>query len=675
MSEGRPRPAEESGIETTEVPEVPIARKAGAALQSEDSLEMTGMGVGSPASEEREAGEAEKAGKFGGSPSPGSADSTPTLAPKMDKKVRLLGYGNVHAAIWYLAIPCCICNAVSTLMSTIDGKLAAGKVGQEALTAESNFLPLEMITTIYVTISFACGATSFISPLLGNGNVREAKRYATYFVILSLVWSTLVPIIFLPWLDTLLRLLGCTTPNMLMYGRQYAIPMLSVGAYFSTFSMSTGHLLRCQNRAMLAMARQLTQSAIQIVFLCIFYYGIVDGLGIVQMYTTSAASLIASAIVAVWLILALTNTRVGKLQAHFTVTIDFRVVKPFDWKIVWRLILYGIPDFASYVQTGVAILCGVGILAKKGGDDAIVLMTAFGLQYRFSPFLLVPTQSFSQAFGPIFGYALGTHNYKRAMETMTATLFWMTSITLLIYIPYMTCHRYIAEFLIQDERSRQELSSALLLGTAILPLVPCFLIVNDVNQMEHRSMLAIGVQLSRTAIVIIAEYALVYGTGNPHSIFYSFMVGDIIGSIFGIICFICFYVKYYRLWKKQQAMENEMGAEAAANLRPHDFGIKPTKFAPPMELTGPPADPTHGVAPPRAGNPDSPGVADSKVSMLGSSTLNEPIEMRPVQSTQRLQQPAGSEYDASTDQLVITEAPVTPPARERSGLTREAPAE
>lgn len=652
---------EESGIDAIS------PQRPGLAVQSEDSLETVGQSPGSPVSEERNAqdlGEAEAR-------SAGSKATTDALVPKMDRKVRLLGHGNVHAAIWYLAIPCCICNALSTLMATIDGKLAAGKIGQEALTAESNFLPLEMIVNIYVTISFACGATSFISPLLGNGNIRESKRYAIYFVILSLIWSTLVPIIFIPWLDTLLGLLGCTTPGMLMYGRQYAIPILSVGAYLSTFSMSTGHLLRCQNRGMLAMARQITQSGLQIILLCIFYYGVVGGLGIKQMYTTAAASLIANAVVAVWMILAFTNTRVGKVQSHFTITLDFRVVRPFDWKIVGRILLYCIPDFASYIQTGVAILCGVGILAKTGGEDTLVLMTAFGLQYRFSPFLLVPTQSFSQAFGPVFGYALGTGNYKRAMSAMTSTLFWMTSVTLLIYIPYMTCHRYIAEFLIQDERSRQELSSALLLGTALLPLVPCFLIVNDVNQMEHRSMVAIGVQLSRTAIVVIAEYALVYGTGNPRSIFYSFLIGDAIGSVFGIICFVCFYVKYYRLWKKSEAAAERLGADTAASLRSHDYGIKPTKFAPPAD---PPAAP-RGVAPPVVSGPDSPG-GDAKLSMLGSSTVTESIEMRPVRSAgdgSGANQPAGSEFEASTDPLVTRIPSRSPLAREQSGLSREHP--
>ena len=175
-----------------------------------------------------------------------------------------------------------------------------------------------------------------------------------------------------------------------------------------------------------------------------------------------------------------------------------------------------------------------------------------------SPLVGISNQSFGLAFGPAFGYALGAKNYKRAREAMMLTFLWSTGLCIVFYL---VMNFGVEAFCLSMMQNYQPMADDSTFGfrtiNAMMPALPCYLMMNDVYQMQQKPFKSILIQLTRTLSVIFCVLIVSYGMQNHKGVYYGYVVGDAIGSIVGIIT----WIYTYRLLGKVE--RGEMTAEQA----------------------------------------------------------------------------------------------------------------
>lgn len=142
------------------------------------------------------------------------------------------------------ALPNIIMMVFLSLYTIIDGMFISRFVGELALSAINMFYPITSFQ-LALGVMLGTGGSAIIALKMGKGNIQEAKEDFTSITLVAIVIGLLFTIICIPFLNTILNLLGTSSAQM-SYCKIYAktllyfSPMMFLQVLFQMFFVTAG---------------------------------------------------------------------------------------------------------------------------------------------------------------------------------------------------------------------------------------------------------------------------------------------------------------------------------------------------------------------------------------------------------------------------------------------------
>lgn len=557
----------------------------------------------------------------------------PTQQEKQDKRARdmqrsedrakiqlqRLGSDPVLPLLLKFSVPSIIGMICTTIYSNADVSFIGQYEGNIGLAAAGIFTPFQGLVYLAFCLALAIGASATISPALGRKDYNGANDAFFHFMIIGMIYAVVAPVIFVPWMRTLARLLGAGAGVIEEYTVNYAYVMSGVGpiAYFLGISLIP--ITRNENRPVVAMILQICAAVLN-VFLDAILFPLAGWY--LHIQAAAIATVVANLVVGLVIILNFSGVlRQGLLR--FTIR-KIREIKP---KMFWQILMIGLPQFIVMMPSNLCPILGNSIIRKLDISPWMPHLTplqdtilrdsyqgAYGIAVRVSLICGMPANGIYQGFLSILGYNLGAKNYKRVYQLIYVTMACIFIIMAVLWgIMQGIANYFVLIYINKGEQNLQDLAAKLLrLTIAGYPVLGFIFIASAIAQMEHRPWIALVLQLSRAALTISFLYLFPYVIfkGSIISLFYSFMVGDISMSLISLIVLWYYLVKYKRLAKKQEAEKGD-AAHGDAEMTEHTVmtSVTATVTDPNVGNMSPFED-----APPSSANLGCMSVADPKES-------------------------------------------------------------
>lgn len=170
------------------------------------------------------------------------------------EKLQQLGTKNTMALIIQQSVPNLFALISLCMYGIVDSIYIGQYLPESSLAAMSVVSPLENLFINIVMTALSVGAVSVIGPAIGAGKIDYAKTCLTNFLYEGLIFCILIPMIFLPWMKTLISLVGASTDDVKRQSYDYALWMFLVGPIVYLANGGMLPVLRTENRNTLAMA-------------------------------------------------------------------------------------------------------------------------------------------------------------------------------------------------------------------------------------------------------------------------------------------------------------------------------------------------------------------------------------------------------------------------------------
>ncbi|CAL6085383.1 Na+_driven multidrug efflux pump [Hexamita inflata] len=487
---------------------------------------------------------------------------------KQDKIINRLRDFNVDTLIWYFALPAIVANVVSAVTNIAQQNLMKKFIGDVGVAAQGVVQPLELILTMYISVGLSGGLVSFVSPALGKGDYYTVQKYFMHYMIYLFLIMIIVPVFTLPFMGKIVISLGAEEgTDMFKYAKQYGYVIFSIGTLVYSINYGFGNILRATSRSLFNAIKQIFTACIEFLMVYIFYTFVVQK-GHVQTYTNAAAPVIANFITGCAVISLFIPFK--RLNRTYKLKFAHKGWKPFDFLAMVEMLIIAIPDLLTQFQGPVVKIVGNKIIAKitksyaqKKYQVAVLQMVA-----NLSALVNTSNQSFGFAFGPSFGYALGMKNWNRVREIMRKTFYYQTGLNLILWIIMNGTVYYYSNALIHGYWPMvDDCTFGFRCFNAVMPLLTCFLCVNDINQMEQKPIKATLIQFSRMVLVIVMQPIISYSINNVKGIYYGVLVGDLAACIIGMINFVERYMIYGKLERGEITTQQARIAEVTGDMK------------------------------------------------------------------------------------------------------------
>lgn len=275
---------------------------------------------------------------------------------------------------------------VFSLYSMVDGIFVSKGVGSEALAAVNISTPY--INTLFaLSILFATGASTVVSIKLGNSESKKANEYFTLNLVTISIISAIIMLFSLLNLDKIAVFLGSTS-STIEYVKEYlGTIMLFVLFYLGSYYLEV--LIKSDGYPHLAtvgvIISAITNIVLDYIFVLKLGYGVQGAAfatGIARIFSFS-------------FFLTHFLRKRGKLKF-----IKFK----FDFSIIKRVILIGIPDSTTEISIAVIVLIFNQSILKVIGEEALV---SYSVVCYINTLVLTTMMGISQGIQPMCSYYHG----------------------------------------------------------------------------------------------------------------------------------------------------------------------------------------------------------------------------------------------------------------------------
>lgn len=290
---------------------------------------------------------------------------------------------------------------VFSLYSMVDGIFVSKGVGSEALAAVNISTPY--INTIFaLSILFSTGATTIVSMTLGNGDNKKANEYFTLNTVTVSILSAIIIIFSLFNLDKISVFLGATN-STIDYVKEYlGTIILFVGFYIVSYSLEV--LIKSDGYPHLAtigvLISAITNIVLDYIFVIQLNYGVQGA-----AFATGIARVLSFSFFFIHFL-----RKKGKLQF-----VKFK----FDFNILKRIVLIGIPDFTTEVSLAIVVLIFNQSILRVIGEDALV---SYSVVCYINILVLTTMMGISQGIQPICSYYYGKKDQKSVLAILNMGL-------------------------------------------------------------------------------------------------------------------------------------------------------------------------------------------------------------------------------------------------------------
>ncbi|MBQ7219982.1 MAG: MATE family efflux transporter [Synergistaceae bacterium] len=292
------------------------------------------------------------------------------------------------------------------------------------------------LVLIAMGIIFMAGAMSFISRSLGAGQKERADNIASFCVWGSLATGTVMAVIFMFFIEKILRAIGAS-PETFRLAYSY-LSIVIASAPFVLFSMACGGIMRAENHATGAMIGQIFGNMLNVVLdpVMILYFG----WGITGAAIATSVSIVLGAMYYAGYFLA----------GRSTISIHIKHFKIRDG-IAWGVLAIGIPSCLDLWLMSIAQIL-MNSLMSAYGDMAVA---AAGVVMRIDQITGLFAMGAGQGIQPLLGFSVGAQDWERYRAMLKFALnFTITLSLMMIAGCYLFTRNIVSIFLSEPEAFR-----------------------------------------------------------------------------------------------------------------------------------------------------------------------------------------------------------------------------
>lgn len=318
-------------------------------------------------------------------------------------KMALLGSAPVPKALTALGIPIMTGMLINALYNLADAYFVGG-LGESPMGAVSIVFPLGQ-AAVGFGLMFGSGAASYLSRLLGRGDMKTASKAASTALYSSLILGAAVIIPAVLFIRPLLALLGATAtimPYAVSYGRIY------VGScMFSVFNVTMNNIAASEGAAKTALRALLSGAVLNIALDPIFIYAL--DMGVTGAAAATAISQLVSSLVYASYILRKKSAFSFRLK-------DFSP----SMHLYAEVLKTGIPTLSFQLLTSLSIAL-TNRAASPYGDGVIAGMGAVS---RIMSMCTLVVFGFLKGFQAVAGFSYGAGDFIRLKKAVKTSLLW-----------------------------------------------------------------------------------------------------------------------------------------------------------------------------------------------------------------------------------------------------------
>ncbi len=304
----------------------------------------------------------------------------------------------IGSLLFKKAAPTVLIQLITVIYNTADTYFVA-KIDTAASAAVGVVFSL-MAVIQAVGGSIGMGATSLISPMLGQKRVDDASTVGTSASLMSIIAGTVIGLFGLLLLSPLVRLIGARD-EVVPYAMDYARFIL-IGAPFMTSSFVLNNILRSEGQATYSMLAMITGGILNLFIDPLLIFGFQMGIAGAALATmlSQMTSFIIMAII------FLRDRSIVRLRPKYIGR------KPSTYLHIVRM---GVP---TLFRQGMASLSSalLNIQAAPFGAAAVAAISIANKLYMFVRHIVL---GIGQGFQPIAGYCFGAERYSRVKK-----VFW-----------------------------------------------------------------------------------------------------------------------------------------------------------------------------------------------------------------------------------------------------------
>jgi putative MATE family efflux protein len=319
-----------------------------------------------------------------------------------DKRIDLLKNAPVKKAINKMAMPAIIGLLVMAIYNVVDTMFVAW-IGTKATGATQVVLPIMLLASA-IGLAFGIGGGSYLSRLLGKGDMKKAEQVASTSFYTGLLAGLIFTVLCLSFFEGILTFFGANK-DIMSLTKSYGLYIV-LGSIVLVLNMVLNNLLRSEGSAKLSMFGMAAGAILNIVldplFIFVFDWGI------------AGAAIATTLSQCVTFVILISHYIKRKTVIHLTIkSIQLK------WEIYKEILVVGTPTFFKQLLFSLSIALLNQSSITYGGAD---LLAATGVITRVT---MLPTNivfGLGQGFQPVAGYNIGAGDKKRVMDSLKYTI-------------------------------------------------------------------------------------------------------------------------------------------------------------------------------------------------------------------------------------------------------------
>jgi len=435
-----------------------------------------------------------------------------------NKRYLILKDKSVFKGLIILAIPIMFNNFVKTIHDIVD-MFFVSKIngyGTDAVSSISITFPV-FFMFISLGIGLGVAGTSIISQYLGSAQEKEAKKFATNLVVLSLfigLFLNVIAYLGAPFIMKVMGADGFTLENSVKYLqiRSFELPVLFLFFAYTAIRQASGDTITPMFIGVITVFLNIVLSP----FLILGY-----GLGVPgAAYATLASYLIVLPII------------LYKLRKDTSgIVLDFEFIKPNKY-VVNDLVRTAIPSSLGQSFTAVGFIVLTSFILSYGDDT----VAAFSVSNRISSLILHPAMALGAVLSAYVGQNIGNLNVPRAKEAFRKAMILGVVIMATGSAIVINYRRNLAEIFIDDNQFALDLANDylffLLLGLPLMAIFQTFIgVYNGSGNTKYTFVIGVvRLWLLRIPLILIFKYFTDLGASG---IWYAMLLSNLLIVILG----------------------------------------------------------------------------------------------------------------------------------------------
>lgn len=438
-----------------------------------------------------------------------------------------LGQDKITGLLLTLSLPAMIGMTVQALYNVVDifwvGKIGAG----EGIAALTIVFPI-FIILIAIASGTGIGLTSLISRRLGENKLAEASNVAEHGFLLIALYGLLIPLIFLPNIDSLLYIFGAI-PEIFQLSKDYIVIVI-IGSVFLYFAVMSGSIIQAEGNSGVPMQSMIVGAVTNMILdpFLIFGIGPFPELGIKGAAIATVFAEFLSCYI---------NFRYLFLSRKSELTVSLRSFS-FHFPIIGEIYKVGFPSMImQFINSGIMV-----VLNKILGSYGYRAIGAMGVYFNVQSLIFMPIMGLTQGLIPIVGFAYGAKRLDRMKETIKKAAI----VAFLVMFVGFLCFQLIPVYVISIFNNDPDLIEIGVICmrniTIMLPFVGPAIIMSSTFQAVGKGFTAMWLSLLRQLIILLPALLILPNYLGLRGVFLAFPLSDLI-SIFITLLVLTNYLR------------------------------------------------------------------------------------------------------------------------------------